>query len=279
MLHVPVGANSYGLTLPSWGTTRPAAANGTSVTPAVGSKGSWAQLGSDLVDDAYGILVNVNSNSASAASRNSVIDIGVDESGGTSYTVRIANLLCGSVNPYNVSGSGAWYFFPLFIPAGSAVAARAQGTVTTAFRVGAVFLQRPTNPSMIRKGSFVETYGVTEPAGTAITPGTTSEGAWVQVGTTSRRVWWWQAAIQVSSADTSWNAGAIHVDVAVGDASNKLIVIQDMAVTTTTSEQMANPPLTAGVEMDVAPGTNVYMRAQHSGTLDSYTAAAYALGG
>lgn len=278
MLHVPVGANAFNLTLPSWGTTRPSNTFTTSVTPAVGSKGSWAQLGSDLVDDTFGLLINISNNSASAASRNTVVDIGVDESGGTSYSVLIADLLAGGAATYT-AGLGIWYYFPIFIPAGAAVAARAQGTVTTALRVGCVHMQRPYNPSMIRKGSFVETLGITAPDGTAITPGTTSEGSWTSLGTTSKRCWWWQAGIQVNAADTSWNAGAIHLDVAVGDGTNFDIIIQDLGATTATTETMLTPPLTAGVEWDVPAGSTIYVRAQHSGTLDAYTCAVYGLGG
>lgn len=279
MLHVPVGANSFGLALPSWGTTRPAAANGTAVTPGSGTKGSWVQLGSDLVDDCYGILININSNTASAASRNTVVDIGVDLSGGTSYTVLIADLLCGGAVTYTTGGGGVWYYFPLLIPSGAAIAARAAGSVTTAIRVGAVFSQQPYNPSMIRKATFTETLGITGQAGVSVTPGTTSEGSWTSIGTTTSRLWWWQMSMQVPTTDTSWNAAAIHADLAVGDGTNFDIIIKDLALVTSTAEGFSNPPLTAGVEWDVPAGSTIYVRAQSSGTLDTYTAAVYGAGG
>lgn len=279
MLHVPVGANSFCLTTPSWGTTRPAAANGTSVTPSTSGYGTAVQLGADLTFDAYGILININSNSASNASRNTIVKIVVDEAGGTSWSDRITGLLAGGASTYVVSGSGQWYFFPIFIPAGAAVAAAAYGTVTTAIRVGAVFLQKPSNPSMVRKGSLVETIGVSGTAGTSFTPGTTSEGAWTLLGTTTNRLWWWQLGLQVSNADTAWNAAAIHCDLAVGDGSTFDIIIQDLVINTSTAEALVNAPLTAGVEWDVPAGSSIYMRAQSSGTLDSYTAAAYGCGG
>ena len=132
MLHVPTGANTFCLTTPSWGTTRPASANGTAVTPAVGSYGTAVQLGSDLTQDAYGILINMNTNFASANSRNTCVTIGVDESGGSSPTDKIVGLLCGGSAAYTRNGGGNWYYFPLFIPSGSAIFAKAQGTVTTA---------------------------------------------------------------------------------------------------------------------------------------------------
>ena len=279
MLHVPTGANTFCLTTPSWGTTRPASANGTSVTPAVGSKGAYVQLGSDLTEDAYGILINMNTNFGSAASRNTVVDIGIDPAGGTSYSVAIANLLCGGSAAYTRNGGGNWYYFPLFIPAGSAIAARAQGSVTTAIRVGCVTFSRPANPASIRKGSFVETIGITAPEGVVVVPGTTSEGAWTLIGTTTLRTWWVQFGFQVRSTDTAWTLSAIHVDVATGTASQKDVIIQDANVCFDSGEYMGNPPLTAGVEWDIPAGSNIYMRAQSSGGLDAYTGAVYALGG
>jgi len=279
MLHVPVGANTFCLTTPSWGTSRPASANGTSVTPGTSGYGTYTQILSALSADAYGLLVNVNSWSASANSRNGVIKIGIDEAGGSSYTDRITGLLIGNAAPYNTGAGGVWYFFPMLIPAGSTVAVAGHGSVSTAFRCGLVALGRPAQPSMIRKGSFVETLGISGITGTALTPGTTSDGAWTSIGTTTNRCWWWQLAVQVDAADTTWVGNSIHVDLAVGDGSNKDIIIQDLLLTTTTNEQASNPPLTAGVEWDTPAGSTIYMRAQTSGNLDSYTAAAYGLGG
>jgi len=279
VLHVPTGANTYCLTTPSWGTTRPNTANGTSVTPAVGSYGTAVQLGSDLTQDAYGILINVNTNFASTSSRNTVVTIGIDESGGTSPTDKITGLICGGSSAYTRNGGGNWYYFPLFIPAGSAIFAKAQGSVTTAIRVGCVTFGMPSNPAAIRKGSFVESIGVSAPGGTTIVPGTTSDGSWTSMGTTTLRTWWVQFGIQVATADTAWTLAAIHVDVAVGDGSQFDIIIQDANFCTDSGEYVGNPPLTAGVEWDIPAGSTLYMRAQSSAALDSYNAAVYVLGG
>lgn len=281
MLHVPTGANSFGDTPASWGTSRPAAANGTAVTPGAGAYGSYVQLFAATGADSYGILININSNNGSAASRGTVIDIGVDEAGGTSYTARVTGLLCGGAAAYNLGGSGVWYYFPLFIPAGSTIAVHGNSTVATAFRVGAVLMQKPANPAMIRKGSFVETLGISGNIGTAITPGTTAEGSWTLVGTTATRCWWWQVGLQVATTDTAWGAGVIHVDVGVGDGTvgGTDVIIRDAPITTSTAEALTNIPITEGVEWDVPSGSNIYVRAQNSGTNDAYTCAVYGLGG
>lgn len=279
MLHVPAGANAFGDSVASWGTTRPNAAHGTTVTPNAGSYGSWAQLFAAQTEDTLGILININSNNTGVTSRGTVIDIGWDEAGGTSYTARIEGLICGGASSYAVGGSGVWYYFPIFIPAGSSIAARANSTVATAFRVAAVLSQKSVNPVMVRRGSFVEAMGVSGSAGTAIVPGQAAEGAWTLIGTTSNRCWWWQLGVQVDVADTAWQNNVIHFDMAVGDATNKDIIIYDTPISTNAAEYITNIPITVGVEWDVPSGSNIYVRAQCSGILDSYNCAVYGLGG
>lgn len=279
MLHVPVGSNTFGQSIVSWGTSRPSATNTTAITPATGSKGSFANVLSALSYDAYGLLILISNTSGSAASRNYCIDIGIDPAGGSSYTTVIADLLGGGAGSI-VSGRGSsWYYFPLFIPAGSTVGARAQGSVTTTVYIGMQALVQPIKPSQIRKGTFVETYGATPPGGTAITPGTTSEGSWTLIGATTNDVWWWQVGMQVNTTDTSWGNAGIYVDVAVGDGSNFNVIIADNLFSTSSTETIENPPIQAGVEFPTPAGTNVYARAQHSGTLDAYNLCVYALGG
>jgi hypothetical protein len=278
MLHVPVGTNTFGNTYSPQATTRPNAAQGVAITPATGGKSGWVQLTASTGDfDSYGILICFNSNSASAASRNTMADIGIGGAG--SEVVLIENLICAGASTY-VVGYNQWYFFPLFIPAGSRLSVRAHSSVATAFRCYIQTFQAPLNPAAIRKGTFVETIGAgTVPAGTDVTLGTTSEGAWTLLGATVSRVWWWQIGMQVTTADTTWNGAAIHFDLAYGDATNKQLIIQNQAVSTTTAEILSNPPLTSGVECPVPQGTNIYVRGQTSGTTDPFLVTAYGLGG
>jgi hypothetical protein len=277
MLHVPVGSNAFGLVQPST-TARPRnTTQGTSVTPNTGSKGSWAQMIDATTGDSYGILICVTNNFLSAASRNSVVDIGIDETGGTAYQVKIPDLICGNAGAYNTGG--IWYYFPVYIPAGSRVAVRSRSSVTTAFTVYCQLFQRAYNPSQVRKASFVEAYGIGTTAGVTITPGTTNDGAWTLIGTTVNRVWWWQFGVQLGTGDTSHTTAALHVDIAVGDATTKDIVILDAQVVTNLNEYALNPPLSAGVEFPVPAGVNVYARVQSSTTTDTTNIAVYAAGG
>jgi hypothetical protein len=276
MLHVPVGSNTFSSVQLST-TTRPANAMGVSVTPGTASKGSWTQIYATTTYDTYGILICINTNTASAASRNTITDIGVDETGGTSYQVQIPDLISGNAGGYHQIGM--WYYFPLFIPKGSRIAARGQGTVTTAYNVYTQLLQAPLNTSQIRKGSFVEAIGAAGVNGTTLNPGTTSKSSWVLLGTTSRRVWWWQLGVQVVSTDTVHQNAAYQFDLGVGDGTTIDIIIPDLQYTTTTAEVAANPPISAGVEYPVPAGTNVYVRGWGSTTVDSMRIKAYGLGG
>lgn len=277
MLLVPAGGNNFGLINPSYGTTRPSNTGfGITVAPLAGSYGAYVQLFAALSEPAYGILVNINSNTGSAASRSTVIDIGIDEAGGSSYTARVTGILCGGAAA--MSAGGLWYYFPLFVPAGASIGIRANGSVTTAIRVFASLMQRPARPEMVRVGSLVDTLGVSGSVGTVIVPGTTSDGSWTLIGTTTHRCWSWQVGLQVAVADTAWTAGNLFVGLAVGDGTNFDIIIKDQLFITTTTEAISNY-LPLNFERDVPAGSNIYMRAQSSSALDAYTAAAYGLGG
>lgn len=276
MLFVPAGANSFGAVESNFN-ARPNTAQGTLVTPTVGSKGSWAEAIAALANDTFGLLICINTNSTSGASRNSIVDIGIGASG--SEVVLVPDLIGGNATGYATGGNGLWYFFPVAIPAGTRVAVRAQSTVTTAFRVFIQGFQKPANPAMMKNAAFVEAIGMTAPNGTAVTCGTSSEGAWTLLGTTSRQCWLWQVGAQVQPGDTLHNAVAIHIDLAEGDGTNFRTLIQDAVLSTTTNEQASMPPITIGCEVPVAAGSSIYARAQTSGTADPLYITAYGAGG
>lgn len=279
MLFVPrAGRQMIGIEA-SWGTTRPATNFGTSVTPAVGSKGSWAAMGSALAFASVGLLININSNAASVASRETVVDIGIDPAGGTSFTPIIQNLLAGGANTYLASG-GVYYYFPIYIPAGARIGARAQGTVTTAIRCNFMSYGRPSRPELHRTGSYVETLGITGTAGLDNTNGgTTAEGGWNLIGTTTRRCWWWQFGLQVAASDTAWNAAVVHMDLAIGDGSNKHLIAQDVPLFLTSNEAANRIGDQNLMEWHAPAGSSIYARLQSSGNLDPFQWAAWGLGG
>lgn len=281
-LYVPHGGGGFGSITNSYGTTRPSGAMGTSVTPGVGSLGSYVQLGSNLTKAAYGVALTLSNNFTAGASRETVVSLGVDEVGGSSFTARISGILCGSASDYGNAG-GVDYYFPIYIPSGAAVGVAAQGTVATAFRVHAQFLHDPIAPWAIKVGALVETLGITGTSGTTVVPGTTSDGAWTEIGTLSRPAWWFQMGFQIADADDAWGGGSsqfFHADLAHGDGANFHVITEGLPILQSSNENLTWPRWLFGCERPLPSGARLFVRLQNSSTIDDgWQAAVYAVGG
>ena len=272
---------------------RPAINFGDSLTPGNNSKGTYVQLftAGEVSADVWGILLNFNSGTTSTAARDMIIDIGYDPAGGTSYTVRIPDLLascCGTLTGTTDGTGGVWYYFPLFFPSGCTIAARASvnnGTVGTV-RVWAQLLGRPRHPELVKLGQFCTSVGVVAASsrGTTTTFGTTSEGAWTALGTPTFggqnvACWWWQIGMGVN--DATMSVLSHFIDLSYDDgAGNNRILIEDELVTTTAAEAL-NKGLTACQYESISPaGLVIEGRGQCSGTADAnLSLAAYGVGG
>ncbi len=287
MLYVPGGANAFGYVSSSTAGTRPATTTqGTSITPGTAGFGAYTQIGTDLSYDAYGLLIGINNNSANNASRRTVVNIGVDLSGGTTFTTLIPNLVAGGAPTYTTEGTGQYYFFPLFIPAGTAIGAQAYGSVATAFRVFTQRYIKPLNPSARRTAAYVESIGESTFEGTNFTPSVTAaNGNWTLMGTTERDLWWWQVGVQGTSGDSSYAGNTtILVDVGVGDgsAAGTEIILKDVPIRQgNAAESFNNVPLLGGCEYQVPAGSSIYIRGQNSGANETgnYNAVVVAAGG
>lgn len=271
MLLVPGGAFSFGNVERNY--TRAGSGVGTAVTPVVGSKGAWAQAIASLSGDTYGLMITIHNSATSAANRTYAVDIGVGAAG--SEVVIIPDLIGSSAAAYGSVGGGHHYYFPIFIPAGSRVAVRAQGSVVTAIRVNVQAYQQPANPAMVRTCSSVEEIGLTGVVGTALTVGTTAEGAWTLVGTTTQDNWWWQLGVQVAVATVAFNSQLAEFDIAVGDGTNFRVISEHWAWTTTTAEDSNRFLKVMGCEAYVPSGSSIYVRGQTSGTANNMEVAVY----
>jgi len=272
MLWTPKGLVGYGWSFSSTGTTRPTAAWGTSVTPGNNTMGTYAQVltAANVAKDVFGLGIQFNSNAVSAAARDTLVDIGVDAAGGSSYTVLIPTLSASSAAPaIGAFGSGLKYFFPIYIKAGSTVAVRASvnnATVGT-LRCGLRIFGAPRDLRNVTVGTKVIAYGVTTATSTltAVTPGTTSEGTWTSLGTvaTGDTPWYWQYGVGVNQGTIT--ATAYSGDLGIGDGSNKAIVGEDRVWQGTTTEQWYDNGGSEGY-YQAAAGDTIYGRLQCSGT-------------
>lgn len=290
MLYVPNGGNEFNVTA-SYSSSRPGTTGfGTNLTPSTtNAYSTFAPLGGALQQDSYGMYINVNNYFAGATFRQLALRFNVDYTGSTNFSggATIIDGLVGSQAITYGLGGGVWYYFPIYIPSGSRLGVAARGSTAAAPlpSVNVRFMTAPSNPSMTKRASFADPLGLTLGTGTvtgvSVTPGTTTKGAWTEIGTTTKRSWWWQIASQHS--DTTMNALNYHIDLGVGpDLNNVDTIISDQYVETTGTEQFNNIPVMIGAEKVVPSGSKIWARIQNAGTNEnagSYQIVAYACGG
>jgi hypothetical protein len=276
--------NEWGLVISSVADgTRPAAAWGTTITPGNNVFGSYVQVLPATSDETFLIRITITGVGVVSTAKDCLVTIGIDPAGGTSYVDTIVNLLASCAPNYHSTLPGPTeYEFPLRIPAGASLAAKASvnnATVGTA-GVAITLWGRPSRPDLVKAGTFVTTFGANTAAsnGTAITVGTTAEGAWTQIGAAlTTPLFYWEFGFGANNATLL--ATSINVDLGLGDASNKKVVISNAFVGQTTSETISKPA--AGRVGLGAIGDIVYIRAQAGpGAPDaSSSVIAYGVGG
>lgn len=270
--------NDWGWTLSSTD-SQPTSTYGTSVTPVVGSYGSYATLisGASLTYDVWEIDLHFNSVFAAGTNRGCVCSLGIDQAGGTSFT-SVVDLLVGSAGTHQ--SGGVMFRFPYRIKAGSSIGiAACTSASTTAIRAWCQVRGQPSNPSAVRAGSYIDAYGVTvaTASGVSLTPGTASEGSWATLGTLTRPCWYVNFGYSIQNATMVLNR--LHVDMSIGDASNKRMLLENAYALGTTSEDFYKHVGSFGPGRG-AVGDVFYGRSQAASAPETgHTMAAYAVGG
>lgn len=249
----------------------PSATPGTTVTTGASSstKGSVAELIASTNFDAWWIRVVAGHYSASATASKGALDILI---GASTEEVLIADLLFGgaggSDHTVDRHGPKVWDF-PLYIPAGSRLAAQAAGERTSQGFEVAVFLYGGDGSPPFQVGGKVTTYGMgTVPTGTAITPGASgAEGSWTQiVASTTRDHFAFLPSWQIGT-DTTHNRANHYVEIGVGSATEESI--GEWWFMVNALESMHGPVNSWPAFADVPSGTRLTMRASCSGSADT----------
>lgn len=283
MLIVPTGS-TWGWMFHNGG-TNPSATPGTSVTPgANNAEGTpWTQIASaaNIAFGVWGIWLSVSGGNTTGNRKDHLLDIGIDEAGGTNYTPILSNLICGQ-SQAGSTGCNEWYF-PLNIPAGSSVAARVQGSNAAAgtVRVFIMVFGKPSHPEITPRAEVSETIGtITNSAGVTFTPGNAAGGTWATLGTTTRALWWWQLGVQCSNGTIT--AQYTWVDLAYGDATNKNLIIRAFPIGFYGTAEIAAQPFAHHLLQGychVPAGSTLYVRGRCSTTPTAgYNAVAIGVG-
>lgn len=283
MLHPfnPLGKHVLGSTnLPA---NYDATTTGTPVlTGASNAEGSWTPvIASNAHETTWVVIDAVGFAWGGGISLPTLLDIGFDAAGGTTYVEKISNLLIGNGGS-GTGYSGVWYAFPLRIPSGARVAARAQCAHTSAINAPVTISTygRSARPeTMFSDESFEVVGAVTNSSGVSFTPGNASWGSYVSLGTTAGLKRWWQLGVQLDRA--TMNNKNYYVELAHGDATNKH-TIKRIALGSDTNERVGEFSRANQIfEMSHWPlpaGTNLYVRGMCDGAPDAtWTALAYGM--
>ena len=224
----------------NWG-TNPSSVPGTSVTPgASDSWGSWTTLLSALANQAYCLQIDIRDGNTSGEAKPQVMEIGADPNGGTSFTAIAGPFPMGASGGLNGVG-GHHFVLPIRIPSGASIGCRIKGSHATAGTVGimAKASGKPSGPHNIPVGAYMEVVGtITNSVGVSFTPGNAADGSWVDLGATSKHLWWWQIAYQINNVPIT--AEQTYIAISHGDASNKEIICRLMHMGTT-AEAVGGP--------------------------------------
>lgn len=168
---------------------------GTGVTAAANNTdGSAVTLLSALAHDCEYLVLGFSGFGLSGANSSALLDVLIDPAGGTNWSERIADLLAGYTHPFDWDSGSAGigipriYHFPLWIPAGASIGARARcaHTANITGRVVAYAAGGNRNPASWWCGQKVETVGsfnASASIGQSHTPGASGVySSWANLG-------------------------------------------------------------------------------------------------
>ncbi len=252
----------------------PSATPGTAVTAGASNvDGATVSLIAAITHDIEYLVISSSTFFTSAANTSTLLDIMIDRAGGTTWETNpvIPDLLSGMLSPYtNKAGCPLMYHFPIWLPSGCSLGARAR-TAKATTQVGYVAVMAyggNSNPGSWWCGTNVEAIGITAASsrGTLHTPGVSAAfSAWANLGSpTTQHAKALQFAGQ-GSGSTSMVASSYMFEFGVGD----LLVGHSLYKITSTLESgftYSNGPTFCDVP------ANSQLRARGSGSAATVTA-------
>jgi len=250
-------------------------------------KGANTNIISGIAEDCYGLAICFSGGNSNGVSRQCMVDILIDPAAGagnagSSWSVLIANLAAKS-SAFTAGAPGVWYYFPIYLAAGTAIGTAHQDSsaTTQALRVAIRVYGKPSRPDLLKVGTRVQTLGATTATtvGVTVTPGTSAMGSYsATLGTLNFDAWWWQLGIL--STDGTMTANSYLFDVAA-NATNKIMCMEGVQHTVVgTVEQSGKSAFGAEVPYRmISSGQDVYVRGAGNAAPDSgMSAIVYALG-
>jgi hypothetical protein len=244
------------------------------------TKGSWTTLVASTAIDASVLRLYMGGHTSTGVASPALVDIGIGSA--SNEVVILSNLDVGNHGgPLNLQ-------IPMTIPAGTRIAARAQGARTAVNITIAADLngEQGLAGSNIPTAAVWTSYGVSTASsiGTAITPGNTNTwGSWVSLGTTTSEHNFWLALFDMG-ANTTVTSITYRIQLAVAantteaSAMATANVLQGDTIWFSNNTEYSiyqSPHSNFAVSAPTASGLNIYARGAASGTAQTVYVAAY----
>lgn len=237
------------------------------------TKGTAVELIASTSFDVYMVRLQVSNYGLSATISDAMLDIMV---GGATEEVIIPNILVGGSRGGNIaapipSGLGRSYSFPVYIPAGTRISAKAAGARTsTAMNVG-IMLEGGHGIPPYPVASVVTSYPAAPsvPRGQAITPGTSAaEGAWTEVVASTTSAHFAVMPSFQSEQDTTMTEKQYALDIGLGAATEEMMA-EGYQFGSGTGELFDGPWPDFPAYFDIPSGSRLTARVSCSGALDT----------
>lgn len=228
-------------------------------------KGSWAQITASLSQDSSWMMFFIETLHSSGA--NYCVDIGVGGAG--SEVVIVSNLF--------FAGQAAGfvrYMFPLTIPAGTRVAARAAGNGSPGGGVSIGMTVFADSYQSAGCASAIDTYGFSSATilGTAVDPGSTAntKGAYSQIVSSTTADIAGIFAVFDSQNASGGTSGSFYslIDIAVGGAGSEVVIVPNIVLTLFLS---GSPAILGGflpyMPVQIPAGSRIAVRSQSSSNI------------
>jgi hypothetical protein len=246
--------------------------NGTTITAGSTAhvKGAYSagQLLASTDEDTYGITVCVSGIHVSAVVTSYLLDIGIGVSG--SEVDLIQDLDCWGANTVAALRSGPKYwYFPVFIPKGTRIAARAQALAVSDVANVGIWLHQAIDGWGMEVPVMWERLGaVTNSNGVSVTPSAGAFGSWTTIlDPITKNYSWWHVGLD-ALADISTTSDELYVEIGFGDTSAAVTTIGSWLFHTDTGEGIYGPvpsvPVYQQVVDDDAKG--IFARIAGTGT-------------
>lgn len=228
------------------------------------TKGSWVELVAATTLDLYGIIVSLGTNiGANATDTSLLVDIGTGPS--LSEVVAIPNLAMGYRGIVASTFTTEMYRFPIFIPAGTRIAARSQSAVTVkAATISLGPMARTTSPSRPSPKIIDMGTNLATSAGVALanTTAAHTKAGWTEIIAATAEAYTGIVIGLQGGGDTVFTTGSGLLDVAVGAAGAEAVIVPNVLFTVNGSSeviQLVNPGPYA---VDIAAGSRLAVRIQ-----------------